>query len=144
MGVPVIMIEDNIVVGFNQAKIDEALLAVRRVSSANCLSREGAVYDLTIVGGGPAGLAAAVYAARKLLDTLLVTPDIGGHELDLGYGELSWIPAYRGSRTHFQIPATGREVPYRPENRCDVSSVGEDDIRLGGYTEGGERFQAGR
>ena len=36
------------------------------------------MYDLIIVGGGPAGLAAAVYAARKLLSTLLITHDIGG------------------------------------------------------------------
>lgn len=36
------------------------------------------MYDLIIVGGGPAGLAAAVYAARKLLKTLLIAGDIGG------------------------------------------------------------------
>jgi NADH-dependent peroxiredoxin subunit F len=36
------------------------------------------VYELIIVGGGPAGMAAAVYAARKRLNTLLVTSDIGG------------------------------------------------------------------
>ena len=31
-----------------------------------------------IVGGGPAGLAASVYAARKQLNTLLISVDIGG------------------------------------------------------------------
>jgi len=36
------------------------------------------MYDLIIVGGGPAGLAAAVYAARKFLNTLLIARDIGG------------------------------------------------------------------
>jgi len=36
------------------------------------------MYDLMIIGGGPAGLAAGVYAARKQLKTLLVTVDIGG------------------------------------------------------------------
>jgi alkyl hydroperoxide reductase subunit F len=36
------------------------------------------MYELVIIGGGPAGMAAAVYAARKLLKTLLVTSDIGG------------------------------------------------------------------
>jgi len=39
------------------------------------------MYELIIVGGGPAGMAAAVYAARKLLKTLLVTNDIGGQVL---------------------------------------------------------------
>ena len=36
------------------------------------------MYELMIVGGGPAGMTAAVYAARKLLNTLLITSDIGG------------------------------------------------------------------
>ena len=34
--------------------------------------------DLIIIGGGPAGMTAAVYAARKMLDTLLLTKDLGG------------------------------------------------------------------
>jgi len=36
------------------------------------------IYDLIIIGGGPAGLSAAVYAARKLLKTLIISKDIGG------------------------------------------------------------------
>jgi alkyl hydroperoxide reductase subunit F len=36
------------------------------------------VYDLIIVGGGPAGTAAAVYASRKRLKTLLVLAEWGG------------------------------------------------------------------
>ena len=34
--------------------------------------------DLIIVGGGPAGVAAAVYAARKQLKTVLVVQEWGG------------------------------------------------------------------
>ena len=36
------------------------------------------MYDLIIVGGGPAGLTAAIYAIRKRLDVLLVSEDLGG------------------------------------------------------------------
>lgn len=36
------------------------------------------MYDLVIVGGGPAGMTAAVYAARKKLNALLLTKEIGG------------------------------------------------------------------
>ena len=39
------------------------------------------MYDLIIIGGGPAGVAAAVYAARKLLKTLLITDAFGGQSL---------------------------------------------------------------
>ena len=34
--------------------------------------------DLIIIGGGPAGITAAIYAARENLRTLLITKDIGG------------------------------------------------------------------
>jgi NADH-dependent peroxiredoxin subunit F len=36
------------------------------------------MYELIIIGGGPSGMTAAVYAARKQLNTLLVSSDIGG------------------------------------------------------------------
>lgn len=36
------------------------------------------MYDLIIIGGGPAGSAAGVYAARKRLNTLQITKDFGG------------------------------------------------------------------
>ena len=35
-------------------------------------------YDLIIIGAGPAGITAAVYAARKKLNFLVITLDIGG------------------------------------------------------------------
>lgn len=36
------------------------------------------MYELTIIGGGPAGTAAGVYASRKQLKTLFITKDWGG------------------------------------------------------------------
>jgi len=39
------------------------------------------IYDLIIIGGGPAGSAAAVYAARKRLKTLLITAEFGGQSV---------------------------------------------------------------
>ena len=36
------------------------------------------MYDLIIIGGGPAGITAGIYAARQKLNTLLVTKDFGG------------------------------------------------------------------
>jgi alkyl hydroperoxide reductase subunit F len=37
-----------------------------------------AIYDMLILGGGPAALSAAVYAARKMLNLALITLDFGG------------------------------------------------------------------
>ena len=36
------------------------------------------MYDLIIIGAGPAGITAAVYAARKKINCLVITRDIGG------------------------------------------------------------------
>src|SRR3989338_10105219 len=36
------------------------------------------MYDLIIIGAGPAGITASVYAARKKLNFMVITKDIGG------------------------------------------------------------------
>ncbi|MBA3732850.1 FAD-dependent oxidoreductase [Patescibacteria group bacterium] len=47
-------------------------------------------YDLIIIGGGPAGVAAGVYAARKRLKTLLIAPEFGGQSV-VSDGIENWI-----------------------------------------------------
>jgi alkyl hydroperoxide reductase subunit F len=39
------------------------------------------LYDLIIIGGGPAGIAAGIYAARKRLNTAIITDSFGGQSL---------------------------------------------------------------
>ena len=39
-------------------------------------------YDAIIIGGGPAGLTAAVYAAQLKMDAFLITRDLGGQAID--------------------------------------------------------------
>ncbi len=39
------------------------------------------LYDVIIIGGGPAAVAAAVYTARKKLKTLLITESLGGQSI---------------------------------------------------------------
>lgn len=47
-------------------------------------------YDLIIIGGGPAGVSAGVYAARKRLKTLLIAPEFGGQS-NVSEGIENWI-----------------------------------------------------
>ncbi len=48
------------------------------------------MHDLMIVGGGPAGVAAGVYAARKRLNTILIAEEIGGQSV-VSEGIENWI-----------------------------------------------------
>ncbi|MBN3040736.1 MAG: FAD-dependent oxidoreductase [Candidatus Omnitrophica bacterium] len=49
------------------------------------------MYDLIIVGAGPAGITASIYAARKKIDFLVISEDVGGQ------AALSWdVENYTG------------------------------------------------
>lgn len=63
------------------------------------------IYDLIIIGGGPAGVSASVYAARKRLNTLLVLAEWGGQSI-VSETIYNWIgsPSIGGAElaTNFQ------------------------------------------
>lgn len=70
------------------------------------------MYELTIIGGGPAGIAAGVYASRKQLKTLFVTKEWGGQST-VSTDIQNWIgtPSISGTklatdlRTHLETYA---------------------------------------
>ena len=43
-------------------------------------------YDLIVIGSGAAGLAAALYAGRYKMTTLVIAEEFGGEVLQFGYG----------------------------------------------------------
>src|SRR4051794_24702752 len=49
-----------------------------RLSILTLRDEEAAMHDLIIIGGGPAGLAAAAYALGKRLDAVLLCGKFGG------------------------------------------------------------------
>ena len=82
-GVPVITIDDEIIIGFDAQRLNEIFGT----------GTKGEILDVLIIGAGPAGLTAAVYCARKLLTSVVVTENIGGQALE------SWtIENYMGYR----------------------------------------------
>jgi thioredoxin reductase len=68
------------------------------------------MYDLIILGGGPAGLTAAVYSIRKRLNVLLVSPDLGGKS--------SWHMHLPDNLERFQV-ITGDEVVGRFKSQIE-------------------------
>jgi alkyl hydroperoxide reductase subunit F len=82
-GVPVIMVDEEVIVGFDSERLNELFGEPRSDES----------YDVVIVGAGPAGLTAGVYCARKMLNTIIISENIGGQALE------SWaIENYMGYR----------------------------------------------
>ncbi len=58
------------------------------------------LYDLAIIGGGPAGVSAGVYAARKRLKTVLITESFGGQSVE-SFGIENWIGTKKVSGIDF-------------------------------------------
>ncbi len=77
-GVPAVFADENLVhVGkANMVDLLEKLEA--HFGFESVAGVEAKEYDVTIVGGGPAGVAAAIYTARKGLKTAIVAERIGG------------------------------------------------------------------
>jgi NADH-dependent peroxiredoxin subunit F len=72
----------------------------------------GPIYDLIIIGAGPAGIAAGIYAARKKLKTLMLSKNTGG-QAAMPYG----IEGYAG----YQL-ITGTELMDRLDIHLKVDS----------------------
>ncbi len=72
------------------------------------------MYDLAIIGGGPAGVAAGVYAARKRLKTVFIAETIGGQSTDsveiqnwIGTQKISGLALAKALEAHLHAYADG-------------------------------------
>jgi alkyl hydroperoxide reductase subunit F len=82
-GVPVITVDNEVIIGFDARRLNELFGE----------PAAGEIFDVLIIGAGPAGLTAAVYCARKFLKTIIISENIGGQALE------SWaIENYMGYR----------------------------------------------
>lgn len=92
------------------------------------------MYDLIIIGGGPAGAAAGVYAARKRLKTLLIAKEFGGQSVVSGDIQ-NWIgtPHISGAELAKQLEAHVREYA------SDVLEIRNDKVTSIEKIEGGIR-----
>ena len=100
------------------------------------------MYELIIIGGGPAGMAAAVYAARKLINTVLVSGDIGGQvnwtngvENYLGYQFIE------GDELIAKFQQQVDQFPIEQKIALKVTTITKIDGGFEVNTEEGDKFQ---
>lgn len=100
-------------------------------------------YDVVVVGGGPAGSAAAIYSARKGLKVAVVADRIGGQVKEtVGIENLISVPETTGSRladdlrTHMERYSIDLFEHRKVE---DVEVSGKDKVLA---VKGGEKFRA--
>jgi len=102
------------------------------------------MYDLIIIGGGPAGIAAGVYAARKKINTLFLTKDFGGQSL-ISASIKNWIGTKEISGFEF---AKNLEGHLRAQEDIDikdgflVSKIEKKDGKFSISTDSGQTFEA--
>jgi alkyl hydroperoxide reductase subunit F len=101
------------------------------------------MYEVMIIGGGPAGMAAAVYAARKRLETLLVSNEIGGQmnwtmgiENYLGYQFIEGPELINKFQTQVDQFPIDQKIGYK------VSKLVEIEGGFEATTEAGEKYQS--
>ena len=99
---------------FNQGRMDLAQIVAKLDTGAEARAAEKiktkAPFDVLVVGGGPAGASAAVYAARKGIRTGVVTERFGGQVLDtLGIENFISVQHTEGPRLVAQLEQHVRE-----------------------------------
>lgn len=103
------------------------------------------IYDFLIIGGGAAGCSAAVYAARRRMNTAIVTEDFGGQLLEtdsienyLGFKHLTGQGISEKYEEHVRDYEDYVDIHLKTVERVDK----EDDGTFTVTTSGDETFQA--
>ncbi|MCX6790499.1 MAG: FAD-dependent oxidoreductase [Candidatus Kaiserbacteria bacterium] len=102
------------------------------------------MYDTIIIGGGPAGVAAGIYAARKHLKTVLIAEEIGGQST-VSEGIENWVGSVKISgadlaksfRAHLEA-VKGDSVSLELGDRVTSLSKGEGGFEV--TTKKGKEF----
>ncbi len=101
------------------------------------------MYELMVIGGGPAGLAASVYAARKQLKTLLISGDIGG-QINTTWGIENYLgyQFIEGPELIDKFQAQVNQFPIDQKIGNKVSRLERIDGGFEATSEAGDKYQA--
>jgi alkyl hydroperoxide reductase subunit F len=88
------------------------------------------IYDLIIIGGGPAGIAAGIYSARQRLNVLLISKDFGGQmarkavaiENYPGFEEISGLELIQKFEKHLKK----QKIEIKKDEVVKLEKIGEE------------------
>ena len=101
------------------------------------------VYDLIIIGGGPAGLTAGLYAGRSKLNTLIIEKAIPGGQI----ASTAFVENYPGSIEEASGMGLSDRMYEQAKEFCEFKTANVTKVELEGkvkkiYTEDGEVIEA--
>lgn len=113
--------------GSGRMTVEEIL--AKMGSQADVSDIDGKEYDVLVVGGGPAGASAAVYAARKGIRTAIVAERFGGQVMDtMGIENLIGTKYTEGPKLVAQLEEHVKEYPVDIHNLQRAKSIKRDKM----------------
>ncbi len=101
------------------------------------------MHELIIIGGGPAGMTAAVYAARKKLNAMLISHDIGGQVLwTAGVENYMGYQFIEGTELMRKFEEQVKQFPIDVKTGGRVTNLSRTDGAFEVRTDNGEDYQA--
>ncbi|MCC2616801.1 alkyl hydroperoxide reductase subunit F [Aestuariibacter halophilus] len=144
-GVPTVFLNGEV---FANGKIDTAQLLDKlierhpEIANVSADAPQLPVQDVTVIGGGPGGIAAAIYAARKGLAVTLVADRIGGQVKDtMGIENLISVPKTTGPELSGALLNHLNEYNVTLKEHLRVNQIEKGDVKTL-HLSSGEVFQS--